>query len=353
MRNTDENSRQLLALPVVALNIAVLIGGAAAVVFVSQHNAEFQTTLRLWKYVEEENWGGILQDKYADDVPNLLIIQIRNLALFKLNRHTDQMFTYPQVSKKVPSLETFADKLDCEDRIVYEYGEINAANMIAMRMMSPSMKNYKPHTVITLALCAMQNDEIGLARKYLMLLSHSPLHKRWAKDRLQYINDKALLDASLANSIDEHLAAVHSIMPKDMRAAFIPNVPFGSLYIQSILNRDYASSPESIRQLRLMILLHMNRPQEFLRDFEIWHKNRPNVTEKLPVHFQEAILILAQYPLRTVPQHEFSPDILARYQKLVAFINSRSRTDTSALREQFGDTYWYYALLRQNNPQRQ
>lgn len=296
--------------------------------------------LRLYRYINEEQWQKILDDPHTRNSTNYLIMNCRNLALSHLGRLPDDLFKYPQKGSQsilAGDSESRRDvDITCLDAaIYYRMGNVAAAMNSAFDTFtgipygSPSAAKILVNTNLVLGY-------IPIADKYIRMLSKTCRYASWAHERKFFI-ESGTSDADLSR-----LKA--NTYPQD--AIALIDSPFHDL------ERIIKSNPkDSIARGWLLSYMLLEKDLERLQSYIEANYGTPAL-ESLPNVLQEAILVYAEDDIEYGKKYGVSEETIERYRHFrKRFIDLRdSRSDpTGTLRHQFGNTFWYYYLFQPLN----
>jgi hypothetical protein len=167
--------------------------------------------------------------------------------------------------------------------------------------------------------------EWRLAKKYLTRLSSSPIYRRWALRRLEYVDRQ---DKEADQVVHSELIALRSMMPQ------VPMIGLVQWTEKDVMSShgddDIRKATNEVQDVILIYWLAERKLDIFLRLFDIWCELHPNVP--IPRHYQEAYLMTGQ------KKHlqRISPVINSRFM--------RFRQHQESL--EFQGTYWSYWSLR-------
>jgi hypothetical protein len=142
--------------------------------------------------LEQADWEGILEEgEEQAGEPTRSIVMIHNLALSRLGRQCDEMYSFAKGSKK-PNTPLSVYMYNTAGRqIYYHYGVMNECHRMCMEEgveygWSVELLQYMVRT-------ALFTNEKQVARKYLDLLRQTQYYSEWADRMETFIEDPSLL----------------------------------------------------------------------------------------------------------------------------------------------------------------
>ena len=335
-----------------AMNAILLLLTCCAISVSSHTRGDLLITAKMCRLLCDENWEGILQVQYENENPSMPIQVFRQLALFKLDRIADEVFTYPTT---MPFGETqskwFWTRSMFADHVLFEYGLVNMAFRTAMNQygQKSNISNLR-----ILALAAMANEEYEVAQKHLRLIKQSPFYRDWAQNHIDYIESRRLpvqaesIPISLTvKTIDRRLNNIRILMPVVNELEF-PHGNINDVILRGFLRKNIEGSPSEVRKMFLVQLLLKQDLVYFRKYYDLWADEL--YADRIPRHFQEALIIDVTYEdiAARAAHYGISPDLA---QKCAAFMKtvelaaqSDHPVDSSLIYQEFGSTFWFYLL---------
>jgi hypothetical protein len=273
----------------------------------------------------------VLADKKAPNGP--LTVATLNLALSQTGRLPDYMFTYYQHGAE-GLLPTFTKNYVASvmtGEIYYHLGMINTAQCFAFEAMEVIPDYQKSVRCIKrLAETNLINGQYEVAAKYLSILQHTLFYRKWATETMSYLGDEKRIDDhpewGILRRFRPHEDFLFSEEEMDMM--------LGLLFQHNFSNR------QAYEYLLAYTLLTKDLP----RFWDYYRMGESKATyHTIPKSYQEVLA----YIWSTT---EYNPSLrpLHLQEQVVQHLESYRRTHTGlsnpqlVLKEQFGDTYWYY-----------
>ena len=161
---------------------ALVLGALAwAVVNYWYKDENFHHELRMQRCIEQNDWEGVVTEAgLQKDEPTRAIVMMRNLALSRLGRQGDEMFLYPNGSKRYEAPFGMRLMMCVGPMIYYHYGMINYSARLSTEMGVEF--GWRAENLKLLAKCAILNKEEGRTRKFLNLLKHTTFYGNWVDE---------------------------------------------------------------------------------------------------------------------------------------------------------------------------
>lgn len=316
--------------------IVSLIGMIVAAICLFNYtyrDSNFFDTLEQKQALEQGDYERVLDiARTAETPPTRIQVMLTREALWQAGQAGDKMFAYPDGDTPCNSPRQFQYmRLLCGRLFYYLEGKVN----YAYRWCMEDMVEYgrRPDYLCYMTKCALVNGEWKLADKYLDALDHTLWYKDFATKYRTYVTDHSLVAKDKEMSAIKPLLRYNDVLDGD-----------GGLIELFILN-SYAYSTGGSREIverALMNSLIIKNLDNF------WYRFMallPGWNGDIPVHFQEAALMVAQLQ-GGVDTSKLPIDnaIRERFAQLVekSGQNGDNASNAYLLKPEFGDTYWYY-----------
>lgn len=316
--------------------IVSLIGMIVAAICLFNYtyrDSNFFDTLEQKQALEQGDYERVLDiARTAETPPTRIQVMLTREALWQAGQAGDKIFAYPDGDTPCNSPRQFQYmRLLCGRLFYYLEGKVN----YAYRWCMEDMVEYgrRPDYLCSMTKCALVNGEWKLADKYLDALDHTLWYKDFATKYRTYVTDHSLVSKDKEMSAIKPLLRYNDVLDGD-----------GGLIELFILN-SYAYSTGGSREIverALMNSLIIKNLDNF------WYRFMallPGWNGQIPVHFQEAALMVAQLQ-GGVDTSKLPIDnaIRERFAQLVekSGQNGDNASNAYLLKPEFGDTYWYY-----------
>lgn len=329
-----ENKRNRIAL--LTANYLSLAACIPAIFTLTCNDINFHTMLKMERALEEGDYNRIIQIAHEsrNHFPvTRTIVMYRNIALFNKGLLLEKSFTYPNESENYNTGTDISGTRIAGPAIYYHFGKINFAYrwcMEAVVQSGPSAYCYK-----YMAKTALLNGEPELARKYLDALKKTLFHKKWAERYEVCLNNPEKMKEN------REFETIRTLMQ------YTGTQPESSLIVETGILNFYnelnGGSPEMLA-LALHASLVLRNSESF------WHKLGVYVSlnqgKRIPTHAQEAAIMYGKIEGKNTAILNLDENIVRRYEDFLALVRRFNREPdqemTTAFREKYGNTYWYY-----------
>ena len=314
----------------IALQVLVLGSLKWAVVHYWFKDENFHHELRMQRCIEQNDWQGVLNEAaLQEDEPTRAIVMMRNLALCRLGRQADEMFLYPNGSKRYEAPFDMRLMLCIGPMIYYHYGMANYSARLCTEMGVEF--GWRVENLKLPAKCALLNKEEGRSRKYLNLLKHTTFYGDWAQE---------------APEMDE-LKTVARMM-------HYTNFLSGDQgYVERFLMNRLAESTSKddalFQEQTLLASLWTKDINQFWYHFRDYLELHPNA--RLPRYIQEAAYLYGKLEGREmIDQMPIDQSVRQSFESFMQTAERYDNMEADVVREgmkAFSDTYYYdYYLMR-------
>ena len=316
--------------------IVSLIGMIVAAICLFNYtyrDSNFFDTLEQKQALEQGNYERVLDiARTAETPPTRIQVMLTREALWQTGQAGDKMFAYPDGDTPSNSPRQFQYmRLLCGRLFYYLEGKVN----YAYRWCMEDMVEYgrRPDYLCYMTKCALVNGEWKLADKYLDALDHTLWYKDFATKYRTYVTDHSLVAKDKEMSAIKPLLRYNDVLDGD-----------GGLIELFILN-SYAYSTGGSREIVERALMNSLIIKNLDNFWYCFMALLPGWNGQIPVHFQEAALMVAQLQ-GGVDTSKLPIDnaIRERFAQLVekSGQNGDNASNAYLLKPEFGDTYWYY-----------
>ena len=157
-------------------------------------DANFHHELRMQRCVEQADWDGVVKEGTKQDgEPTRAIVMMHNLALSRLGRQCDEMYSFPKGSKKANTPLPIYMYHVAGRMMLYQYGMMNECHRICME--DGVEYGWNVELLKYMARCAIFCNEKQAARKFLDILRETSYYGAWADHMEALMNDPKQLTA--------------------------------------------------------------------------------------------------------------------------------------------------------------
>lgn len=281
-------------------------------------------------YARHEQWDKIVEDSQKKGVHDKDVLIYANLALSKTGRLNEYLLQLPQIGEDgfIPHDPKSRLELIEAAEVAWHLNHINSAQRFAFVGVLSAQRCIQPRLMKRLVETYLVNEEYRAAEKYLTILESVPLYRSWAQDRRPLLNPET---AQKARWIAEK-RALRSVTDNyyDLTLNFASALAFMlDDHIENAAAFEYAMGYLLIRKDMPTFMHYM----ELLRDSG----------RRFPVIYQEAICLFFSAMKSDPEAFRSFPIDPAVYSRFISFVQSAKTLPPALLKQQYGDTYYYYA----------
>ena len=313
----------------------LVLGALAWAVFTYWYKDEnFHHELRMQRCIEQNDWQGVVDEAARqEDEPTRAIVMMRNLALSRLGRQADEMYLYPNGSKRYEAPFDMRLMMCIGPMIYYHYGMINYSARLSTEMGVEF--GWRVENLKLLAKCALLNKEEGRSRKYLNLLKHTTFYSDWAEE---------------APAMDE-LKTVARMMH------YTNFLSGDNGYVERFLMNRLAESTSKddvlFQEQALLASLWTKDITQFWYHFRNYLELHPNA--RLPRYIQEAAYLYGKLEGRQmIDQMSIDQSVKQSFENFMAAAQHYNHMEADVVREGmkgFNDTYYFDYYLNRDLPE--
>ena len=309
-------------------------------------DARLRSELRMYRAIDDCRWEDVLKDFRSTNRPTNLMVLYKNIALMHTGR-LQEMFkqgncgyqpTLPTSVFGEDTLRVHISQL-AGPMVYYQYGQLNYAYRWAIENSVEyglTVRNMK-----TLIRCAIMNQELDVAYKYITLLKSTQFHRKWAVEHERMLTSSTLL---LQSTEFQNIAPLVADDQNELGAD--DGLPEKWL-LEHFSDLANAASP---KLEEVVITTSLWAEDEYAFAIHFYNYVTRHQGEAIPPLYQEAAILLCTKESSPVTLDHFPFDTIVsdRYNSFVRDYNTLSRQHFSTeemaarLRPQYGDTYWWY-----------
>ena len=304
-RDEKPLKRQWLWLQATLLTITT-----ACVVVFWQKDDNFHRELSMMRSLEKQDWQQMLKiAKSAKDEPTRAMCMMQNLALFQLGRQGDEMYTYP-IGAKHPNAPFQSRIIHTVGRTLYlHYGMTNYCYRWCME--DGVEYGWTVEKLKLMTLCALVNNELAVAQKYLNLLRKTTFHKSWAKRYSQYLRNPSMMMNA------PEFRAIISLRDNDN---YITNdMSLMEMFLLEHFSTTMSGNP-LIQEQSMLAAMQTKNAQLFLTQFFGYARQRQG--QHMPRHYQEAACLFGNLEGMDTSNMPFDPSVRRNYEEMAVAMNT-------------------------------
>ena len=299
----------------------------------------FHHELRMERCIEQADWAGVLEEgRKQDGEPTRSIVMMHNLALSRLGRQCDEMYSFAKGSHK-PNTELPIYLHNTAGRLIYyQYGVLNECHRMCMEQgvnfgWSVELLQY-------LTRCSLLGDERQATRKYIDLLKETLFYSDWAEHMEKLLNDRELLLRNIETGPVTHM--LHHVDQKSSDDCYVER------YLMTMLSKT-DSDDLYFQEQAVLGAMWTRDAQDFWQ--RISHYTELPSGDTVPRIFLEAACLFASMEGRSDIIESIDPSIVKSFNAFMNQLQQCQGLKLSQMRKvmlpQFGNTYFYeYYFLK-------
>ena len=304
------------------------VAGIAFTVSLMYHDRNYIDEMRMVRYASNDNWKGVRSIAEENRKPTSTMMFLKNIALMNEGGLLDRSFELGNDAVSLNNPDTLhVTLLDIASPLVYyNYGMVNEA--IRLNFENAIQAGFSPFYLKMLARCALAVGDKKLVERYTTILHHSPFYGNWQPA-----------------PVTEKIKALQKCYPDELTG-----VENSDSYLVNGISLWYDSDSKVASEQALLYAMLRCDSRRFwpsLRNFVQLHMN-----ETFPVHAMEAyILFMDKAPEEKRMMLPVEQSVYDRYKQFWTTLEEKAKPGMTLdqvgeeLREEFGDTYWWYNLF--------
>ena len=304
------------------------VAGIAFTVSLMYHDRNYIDEMRMVRLASDDNWKGVLHIAEENKRPTSTMMFLKNIALMNEGGLLDRSFKLSNDAVDIYNPDTLhVTLLDIASPLVYyNYGMMNEA--IRLNFENAIQAGFSPFYLKMLARCALAVGDKKLVERYTTILHHIPFYGDWQPA-----------------PVTEKIKELQKCYPDELTG-----VENSDSYLVNGISLWYESDSKVASEQALfysMLRCDSRRFWPSLRNYVKLHMN-----EQFPVHAQEAyILYMDKAPEEKRMMIPVEQAVYDRYKLFWTTLEEKAKPGMTLdqageeLREEFGDTYWWYNLF--------
>ena len=337
----EQNAKASL-LTTYVLPLGALCVIAASVYHFWYKDANFHHELRMERCIDQADWEGVIKEgTKQDEEPTRAIVMMHNLALSRLGRQCDEMYSFRKGSKKSNSpLPVFMFNVAGRS-MLYQYGAMNECHRVCME--EGVEYGWNVEQLKDLARCATFNKEPQAAMKFLDILRQTSYYGEWADHMETLLNDSTLL------AKDQETGPITHMMHYTDRLDAVEG------YVEkSLMNALAQQDADDIyfQEQAVLAAMWTRDPSLFWPRFD--HYVKLNGEENMPPRiFQEAAWLFANMEgQQGLDEWVLEPGVKESLNGFMRQLQQFSKTQNPNIRQSlyqyFGNTYYFEYFFLKN-----
>lgn len=296
-------------------------------------------TLRLKKldyFARTEQWDKTIEE-CKGKLTNFLYMCHLNMALANKGELSDKMFNFDQRGPQGLLVQwNKSENISCMlSDIYFTMGATASSQEMAFEGYVSAMEDGNPRMLKRLVQTNLIYGTYPIAEKYISILEKTYAYRDWAESQRKYLyNDQAV-------ESDPVLGTRRRMLPDRNSLAMIDGLT-GDLEL--FLEKEPANSA-ALQYLGAMYLLAKN-----LEGFKVLMEKYygTEFLPALPVHFQEAVIVMSEKEPDYWKRFNISETIVARFAdyKKQVLANRNNSALAGLLNRSYGNTYWFYFMFK-------
>ena len=304
-------------------------------------DANFHHELRMQRCVEQADWEGVIAEGAKQEgEPTRSIVMMHNLALSRLGRQCDEMYSFRKGSSKSNTPIPIFMYHVTGRMMLYQYGMMNECHRICME--DGVEYGWNVELLRYMARCAIFSNEKQAARKFLDILRETTYYGSWADHMEALMNDPKQL------AVDAEAGPVarmqHYTDKLDAVEGKVENCIMTTL-------AAHDADDLYFQEQAVLGAMWTRDPAYFWPRFD--HYVQLNGEDKMPPRiFQEAAWLFANMQgMDGLNEWSLEPGVKERFSGFMRLLQQFSKTHNPAIRQEllqyFGNTYYFeYFFLK-------
>jgi hypothetical protein len=302
----------------------------------------FHVEMRMNACVERSDWEGALshmRNYHAE--PTRMMVMYKNLALFKLGRAGNEMYTYADGSKRLDAdFEVRMAQLGGKS-VYLHYGLPNYCYRWCLE--DGVEYGWRAEYLKYMVRCSLLNQEWAVARKFIGILKQTRYHRQWAE---QY---EPLAVSENVEALSRH-PELGSVLPLlSAKNLLGSDQSLVELFLLNTLAYRTTDNPK-VAELALLAAVQLKDIPTFWPAF--FQYARLHQDQPMPRHFQEAAFLYGNLEHNVDISHmPFDDSVKRDYAEMMEMAKQCGGMSNDQMKEyfypRFGRTFYYnYFLMR-------
>ena len=292
------------------------------------YDQNYIAEMRMVRYASNDNWKEVIRVAEENKKPTNTMVFLKNIALMNEGGLFDRSFKLGNDAASIYNPDSLhVTLLDIASPLVYyNYGMMNEA--IRLSYENAIQAGFSPFYLRTLSRCALAQGDDKLLERYTALLHHLPFNGGWQP-------------APVTAKIKE----LQRCYPDELTG-----VENSDSYLVNSISLWYESDSKVASEQALFYSMLRCNSRRFWASLHNYVKLHMN--EEFPLYAQEAyILFMDKSPEEKRMMLPVEQSVYNRYKQFWQAVENRAKPGMiikqvgEGLREEYGDTYWWYNLF--------
>ena len=296
-------------------------------------------TLKLKKldyFARTEQWDKTIEE-CKGKLTNFLYMCHLNMALANKGELSDKMFNFDQRGPQGSLVQwNKSENISCMlSDIYFTMGATASSQEMAFEGYVSAMEDGNPRMLKRLVQTNLIYGTYPVAEKYISILEKTYAYRDWAQSQRKYLYNDEVVES------DPILGTRRRMLPDRNSLAMIKGLA-GDLAL--FLEKGPANSA-ALQYLGAMYLLAKDL-EGFKALVEKYYETE--FLPVLPVHFQEAVIVMSEKEPDYWKRFNVSETIVARFTdyKKQVLANRNNSAIAGLLNRSYGNTYWFYFMFK-------
>ena len=303
----------------------------AGIIFTSSlmyHDKNYIDEMHMVRIACDDNWKGVLRIAEENKKPTSTMMFLKNIALMNEGGLLDRSFKLGNDAADIYNPDTLhVTLLDIASPLVYyNYGMMNEA--IRLNFENAIQAGFSPFYLKMLCRCAQAVGDKKLVERYTTILHHRPFYGDWQPA-----------------PVTEKIKELQKCYPDELTG-----VENSDSYIVNGISLWYESDSKVASEQALFYAMMRCDSRRFWASL---HKYvQLHLDEQFPLHAMEAyILFMDKAPEEKRMMLPVEQSVFDRYKRFWVVLEEKAKPGMTveqvgeAMREEFGDTFWWYNLF--------
>lgn len=279
-----------------------------------------------------DDWKGVISIAEEAKQPSRTMVMLKNVALMNTGELGERSFELSNDGAEINSADTLdVNIMQIASGVVYyNYGKINYAMRWCMEF--SVQYGFSPYHMKILARCAEITGEKELSKRYTERLNGLLFYRDWKP-------------SPASPAVKELYSAFPDALDTDENSC--------ERYLISILSRSNKEDSKLVSELAVFYSMILRDPGRFA--YALYNYARLNKTEYIPREYEEAYcLFVDKNPGKFPYRIKISQETMERYKSFwdngnrYAEYGYGEEGIKEALRDEYGDTYWWFNAFGRN-----